>query len=342
MRKLRVLVLADEDLVPPEDVEGLSEQEMAPFQMEYDVITTLRKLGHEVRTLGMRDQLAPLRQVVDEWNPHIAFNILEEFQGETAYDYLVVSYMESIGLAYTGCNPRGLIIARDKSLTKKILSYHRVRVPDFIVIPRRAKIRRPKRLDFPLIVKSLVEEASLGIAQASVVDSDEKLKDRVEFIHETIKTDALVEKFIDGRELYVAVLGHSRLTILPVWELTIENASPNAPLIATWRVKWDMAYQEKIGLSSHAARDLPAGIESKIQKTSKRVYHGLGLSGYARLDYRLSPEGDLYLLEANPNPQLAAREDFASAAKAGGLGYKALIQKVLNLGAQYRACRRAR
>jgi D-alanine-D-alanine ligase len=240
-------------------------------------------------------------------------------------------------MAYTGCNPRGLIFARDKSLTKKILAYHRIRVPEFVVFPRQHKVKRPRRLGFPLIVKSLVEEASLGIAQASVVESDEKLVERVAFIHDSIKTDALVETYIPGRELYVGVLGNDRLLVLPVWELIFNNPPANAPLIATRRVKWDLAYQKKIGLESRAAKDLPENVEKTIAKLSKRIYQTLGLSGYARLDYRLSPEGDLYLLEANPNPQIACGEDFADSALAAGISYEQLLQKILTLGLSYRA-----
>jgi len=327
----------DEDLVPPDDVEGLTDDEIKPWLMEYDVVSTLVSMGHEVYKLGLHDELTSLRAAVEEIKPDIAFNILEEFQGKTTYDYLVVSYLESMGQAYTGCNPRGLIIARDKSLTKKILTYHRIRVPDFVVYPRQRSIKRPRRLDFPLIVKSLVEEASLGIAQASVVENDQKLVERVEFIHNSIGTDALVEKYIEGRELYVGMLGNGRLLVLPVWELSFANLPAGVPQIATRRVKWDYAYQKKIGLKNRAAKNLPNGLEKKVAKISRRIYQTLGLSGYARLDYRLDANGEIYLLEANPNPQIAYGEDFAESAHVAGIPYTELMQKILNLGMTYRA-----
>ena len=327
----------DEDLVPPDDVEGLTDEEIKPWLMEFDVVSTLASMGHDVYKIGLHDELTSLQTEIEELEPDVTFNILEEFQGKATYDYLVVSYLESMGQAYTGCNPRGLIIARDKSLTKKILAYHRIRVPDFTVYPRNRRIKRPPFLDFPLIVKSLVEEASLGISQASVVDNDRKLVERVEFIHNSIGTDALVEKYIEGRELYVGVLGNGRLLVLPVWELSFANLPAGAPRIATRRVKWDYAYQKKIGLKSRAARNLPSGLEKRVAKVSRQVYHTLGLSGYARLDYRLGLDGELYLLEANPNPQIAYGEDFAESAHVAGIPYTELMQKILDLGMAYRA-----
>ncbi len=322
----------DEDLVPPDDLKGVSEKEMEPWRTELDVVSTLVSMGHEVLKVGLRDELAPLRAAIQTWKPDITFNLLEEFQGETTYDYLVVSYLESMGVPYTGCNPRGLILARDKGLSKKILAYHRIRTPDFTVFPMGRKVTRPRRLEFPLFVKSLVEEASLGISQASVVDSDEKLVERVDFIHKSIRTDAIVEKYIPGRELYVGVIGNHRLQVLPVWELHFTNMPEDASLIATRRVKWNKEYQKKRGIESKAAKDLPEGAARHVANVSKRVYRALGLSGYARLDYRLSPEGELYLLEVNPNPQIARGEDLADSAEAAGIPYEKLLQRILNIG----------
>ena len=160
-------------------------------------------------------------------------------------------------LSYTGCNPRGLLLARDKSLSKKLLAYHRIPVPEFEVFRIGRPIRRPKRLNFPLIVKSLTQEASIGISQASVVDSDEKLKERVTFIHESIGTAAIAEQYIEGRELYVGILGNQTLQALPVWELFFTNMPRSAKRIATDRVKWSVKYQKKYGIDSGPAKDLP-------------------------------------------------------------------------------------
>ena len=169
MKKLRVLVLMHEDLIPPDTIEGASDKEIARWKAEYDVVTGLWHLGHEVRPLGMLDDLGVVREAIEQWKPHVAFNLLEEFHGVAVYDQHVVSFLELMRLPYTGCNPRGLMLAHDKALSKKILTYHRISTPRFSVFPLNRRTKRPQRLAFPLLVKSAVEDASLGISQASVV-----------------------------------------------------------------------------------------------------------------------------------------------------------------------------
>ncbi len=273
---------------------------------------------------------------MDEWAPDVAFNLLEEFDGVGVYDAHVASYLEAIRLHYTGSNPRGLMIAHDKALSKMILRYHRIRVPNFAVFPLDRKVRRPKRLGFPLLVKSLTEEGSVGISQASIVYDDAKLTDRVEFVHRHLGTDAIAEEYIDGRELYVGVIGNDRLQTMPTWELLFPKLREDAPRIATGKIKWDYKYQKKIGLFSAAAKDLPEGVDARLSRLAKRIFRALNLSGYARMDLRLTPEGKAYLIEANPNPQLAYGEDFAEAAHAASLPYDVLLQKIINLGLRYR------
>ncbi len=330
-RRLRILVLMHPALVPPESREGYDEREAYVWKTEYDIVTTLRGLGHEVRPLGVADELRPIRTAVAEWKPHLVFNLLEEFYGLGEFDQHVVSYLELLRVPYTGCNPRGLVLARDKALSKKIVAYHRIRAPHFAVIRRGRRVRLPAALAYPLIVKSLTEEASLGIAQASVVDDAARLEERVRFIHESIQSDAIVEEYIEGRELYVGVLGNDRPKVLPVWELLFENLAPGAAAIATARVKHDVDYQEKRGIYQ-AAAELPAATRALVVRTTRRVYRALGLDGYARVDYRLRPDGRLYFLEANPNPEVARGEELASAAEAAGMDYEALLAKIVALG----------
>lgn len=339
MRKLRVLVLMHKEAVPPDNVEELSAKEFEDFKTEYDIMTTLQELGHEVHTLGLVDELAPIRNAITEIKPHIAFNMLEGFRGEVIYDQHVVSYLELMKVPYTGCNPRGLTLSRDKGLSKKIIAYHRISSPDFAVFPVGRKIRRPKRLQFPLFVKSLVEDASFGISQASLVTSDEKLEERVRFVHQQVGTDAIAESFIEGRELYVPVLGNIRLQVLPVWELRVEGLSGDEPLIATERAKFDLAYQDRHGVSFDKAKPLPDGMQSRIDRTSRRIYRALGLSGYARMDFRLNDDGRLFFLEANPNPAIAQDEEVACSANSVGISYEQLIQKIINLGMRRAASR---
>jgi len=220
---------------------------------------------------------------------------------------------------YTGCNPRGLMLARGKDLSKTLVHYHRVPVPAFAVFPKRRKVRRPKRLALPLIVKSLSEDASYGISQASVVDTDEKLAERVAFIHERIGTAAIAEQYIDGRELYVGVLGNERLHVLPIWELNFGNMAPGTWRIATEKVKHDPDYQDRRGILHGPAEDLAPELRARIGNTAKRICRTLGLDGYCRIDFRLSADGIPYYIEANPNPEIAETQELAHSAIHAGL-----------------------
>lgn len=342
MRKSRILLLVHETLLPPDDVSGLTPQQHAEVRTEHDVMSTLRERGHEVVPIGVLDELATLRRALQEFRPKIVFNLLEEFHGLRMFDQNVVSYLELARTAYTGCNPRGLIISRDKALSKKILSYHRLGAPAFFVCKRGRRVRRPKKIGFPLIVKSLVEEASRGISEASVVHNDDKLLERVSFIHESIETDAIVEQYIEGRELYVGMLGNERLTVLPPWELLLENLRADAPYIATRAAKWDLGYQERRGVAIGPAENLSEEIRRRIERTAKRTYRALNLTGYARIDFRLSAGDQLYFLEANANPDIQRDGEFASAALDGGFEYPDLLERVMALGQAYmRALKRA-
>jgi D-alanine-D-alanine ligase len=335
LRKLRILALVQETLIPPDQHRPDEDVKAAPWRMEYDVVHTLRGLGHEVRCLGIGGNLGPIRDAINEFKPEIAFNLLEGFDNVATWDQNVVAYLELLKMPYTGCNSRGLLLGRDKVITKKLLSYHRIAVPDFTVIPRGKTIKRPKRLRFPLFVKSATLDASIGISQASVVGDDDKLRDRVTFIHENTGTDALVETYIEGRELSVGVIGNSRLQALAVWELSFEKMPEESRHIATERLKWSLPYQKKHGIVSGAAKDLPEGVLLRIQELGKRVYRSLLLSGYARVDLRLEEGGRVYVIEANPNPQLARGEDFADSAQKVGIPYGSLLERILQLGLKW-------
>ncbi len=340
MKRLRVLVLMHEDLVPPEQATDHDLTSVA-WRTEYDVVSTLKKLGHDVHPLGVKSDLGVMHSAIEQWKPDIAFNLLEEFDGVAVYDQHVVSYLELLRVPYTGCNPRGLMLARDKVLTKKVLAFHRIPSPDFMEVPQGRTAKRPKQLAFPLIVKSVNEEASLGISQASIVDDDDKLNERVAFVHNSVGSGALIERYIEGREFYVGITGNGHLHVLPVWELIMDKLPDDAKRIATARVKWSRKYQQKYGITSREAGQLPEGKAQEIQDLSKRVYRALGLSGYARIDMRMDVEGRLYVLEANPNPQIAENEDFADSAKKTGYNYKELLQELLIMGLRWRPAKAA-
>ena len=318
-------------LVPPDTLKGQPPEDVHRWKTEFDVVSTLRRIGHEVRALGVQDELNPIRVAAEEWKPDVVFNLLEEFYGLSDFDSHVVSYLELLKLPYTGCNPRGLVLARSKAITKKIATYHRVRVPAFFVVPRGRKTRRPGALRFPLFVKSASEESSLGISQASLVDGDERLAERVRFVHESVGTDAIVEEYIQGRELYVAAIGNERVRTLPVWELDFGKLAETGEPIATERVKHSMEYQKKHGIDARRAENLDANLARSLERITRRAYRMLELDGYARVDYRLTEQGEIYLLEANPNPEIAEKEEFASAALAAGLSYRQLIQRIVSL-----------
>lgn len=332
MKKLKVLCLTHETLIPPENLPAEGSFHNEPWRTEQYVVSTLRRMGHEARLIGVRNELSVIRQAIDEFHPEIVFNLLEEFHDQVLYDQNVVSYLELVPIPYTGCNPRGMILSRDKALARKVLSYHRIPGPDFIVFRRGRKVRRPRSLGFPLIVKSQIEEASLGISQASIVEDDQALIERVTFMHERCRTDVIVEEYIEGRELYVGVLGDERLSVLPIWELSFSNMPDGQARIATRKVKWDPRYQAKHGIVSGPAKDITPDVQQRITTLCKRTYRALGLSGYARLDLRLKETGEPFIIEANPNPEIAYGEDFAAAAEHAGISYEELLQRIVSIG----------
>ena len=334
MKKLRVLALMHDYMVPPDDISG-HDLATVKWKTEFDVASTLEDIGHDVRKLGVKDDLGLIRQAIDDFQPHIAFNLMEAFHEVGVFDMNVVSYLELLRLPYTGCNPRGMVLSRDKALSKKLMAYHRIRVPDFTVFKRGLAIKRPRKLKFPVIVKSLTQEASIGISQASVVEDDSKLRERVQFVHESIGTDAIAERFIDGRELYVGVAGNERLQVFPIWEINLSKLPDGAHRIATDRVKWNVEYQKKHKIETNAATDLSEILSEQIQRVSKRVYRALEMSGYARMDFRLDAHGNFFVMEANANPQLAFGEDFAESAERAGISYEELLQRILNFGLRW-------
>lgn len=341
MKSLRVLVLVHETLVPPASLEGYSDKQIEEFRTEYDVMSHLQKAGHEVRALGLGDNLGDLRNAITEWKPDIAFNLMEEFQGIVTYDQYVVAFLELMKQPYTGCNPRGMMISRDKALAKQILAYHRIPTPNFVLLPRGQRYRIPRKLQFPLFVKSVSEDASLGISQASIVQDADKLKERIEFIHEQTTSDALVEEYIEGRELYVGVMGNERLRTFPVWEMNFGTLPEVMAGIATRKVKWDKKYQTKHGIETGHAKDLPEGAISYLDRLSKRIYRALSLSGYARMDFRMRPDGSVFVLEANANPNISRSEDFAESAAAAEVDYPSLLEQIIRHGCNYKAPWRA-
>jgi D-alanine-D-alanine ligase len=337
MKRSRVLVVLHPSLMPPDTLEGQDPRAIEEWRTEFDVIQTLKASGHEVRALGVLDTITELRTTIADWQPDVVFNLLEEFDGIVSYDQHVVAFLEMLRQPYTGCNPRGLLLSRDKALCKQVFAWHRIPTPLFEVFRRDLRVKIPRRMRYPLFVKSSTDDASQGIAQASVVTNAEQLKERVEFVIEQHKSDVLVEEYIEGRELYVGAMGNQRMTTFPVWELNFGSMGDNGSAIATRKVKWDAKYRARYGIDSAPARDLPAGVQAQIDRLSRRIYRALGLTGYARMDFRMRADGSLFALEANANPHLAREEDFACAAAAAGRDYPALLDSIVKLGLTYPA-----
>jgi D-alanine-D-alanine ligase len=236
------------------------------------------------------------------------------------------------GVPFTGCGATGLTLCKDKGISKKILGYHHIHVPNFVVIPRGQRNLRLKNSTFPMVVKPIKDEASYGISQASFVQTDEQLRDRVAFIHDKYNSDAIAEEYIDGRELYVSLMGNTRLKVFPIRELVFGEVPPDEPKIATYKAKWDDEYRKRWALRNEFADRLEPAVATRIGETCKRIYRLLTIEGYARIDLRLTAQDRLYFIEANPNPHLAADEDFALSADKAGLPYPELIDAIIRLG----------
>jgi D-alanine-D-alanine ligase len=331
-RKLKVLALFDavrpttlnQDLGP--------ELKTADWKTEAGVLAALKELGYPTEHLAIFDDLDLLRQKLQTFSPDVIFNLADQFRNNRAFDQHIVSFLAMNGIPFTGCGASGLTLCKHKGISKKILSYHRIHTPDFVIIPRGKRMLRPKRLKFPILIKPLKEEASYGISQASFVETDEQFQERVEFIHDKTNNDVIAEEYIEGRELYVSVIGNHRLQVFPIRELVFREVPPDEPKIATYRAKWDDAYRERWGLENRFAEGLEPALVRHIESVCKRIYHLLTIDGYARVDLRLNAKNELYFIETNPNPILAPDEDFAQSAMKTGLTYPQLIDRIARQG----------
>lgn len=329
--KLKVLVVFDTAGTPPADQNFSEEFKTYEWKTEAEVVRVLKKMGHEVHMVGIYEEMDILYEKIKEVGPDVIFNLMEHFAGNRRLDQAVVGLYEMMRIPYTGCGSVGLMICRNKGLSKKLLTFHRIKNPPFAVIRKRENFVVPKRIKLPCIVKMANDDASEGISQASLVETYESLKERIKFIHENFNDDALVERFIPGRELYVSAMGNKRIKVFPVREMVFKKV-PNGDLaFATYKTKWDEEYRERWGIANVFA-DLPKEIEENIFHLCKRIYRILRIDGYVRIDLRLTPHNEIVFIEANPNPFLAPDEDFAISAKKANFEFGRLIEKIINLG----------
>jgi D-alanine-D-alanine ligase len=334
VKKKRLKVLALFDAIAPTtlDQDLTAELKTEDWKTEAHVLNALTQLGCDTCHLALFDDLDLLRQKLQAFEPDVIFNLADQFKNNRAFDQNIVSVLAMQGVPFTGCGSTGLTLCKHKGISKKILSYHRIHVPGFVVVARGQRISRPKHLKFPILVKPLKEEASLGISQASFVENDDQFKERVQFIHEKYDNDVIAEEYIEGRELYVSILGNHRLQVFPIRELIFKEVPPDEPKIATYTAKWDEQYRQRWGLLNQFAEGLDPAVVRQIESTCRRIYRLLTIDGYARLDLRLTAQNEVYFIEANPNPILAEDEDFAQSALKMGLSYAQLIERILRLG----------
>jgi D-alanine-D-alanine ligase len=336
---MRILVLFDvhRPIGPDEtfSVRSLRTEEEKPT--EADVLACLRKLGHEVETLAVFDDVKVVFDKIESFKPDIVFNLCETFFSDRAHEPNIPALLELMKVPYTGAGPDALLLCKDKALAKKLLSFHRIRVARFLVSSRERPLKRLGRFAYPAFVKPIGEESSDGIARASLAKNEEEALERARFLHERFESDALVEEYIDGRELYLGVLGNKRLTVFPPREIFFgEPPQEDAPRFATAKAKWDDAYRKKWKIRNGPAGPLPQGLERRLADLARRVYRILNIRGLGRIDVRLTQKGEVVVIEANPNPSLAKEDDFAQAAAQVGIGYEALIQKILENAIRWR------
>lgn len=300
------------------------------WKNENDVRKALLHLGHKVVPYGLFNNLEEFIHLVKTEKPDLVFNMSEAFSGVRAHEPHITALMQLVGVPFTGTGPMSLQLCKDKGLTKVILKHHGISTPDFCVVKKNKSLKDLKKIKYPAFVKPLQLESSEGISQSSYVENEKQARERVKFIHLKFKADAIVEEFIDGREMYVSLLGNEKLLSFPPRELFFKKMNNDEPKFATYKSKWDLAYRKKWGIDSGWAKDVSEPLQKKIEITCKKIYKLLGLQGFGRIDLRLRGE-EIYFLEANPNPSIAKSEDYALSASRGGLDYDELISKIVSL-----------
>ena len=290
--------------------------------------------GHSSRRLAVDDTVQPLIDELTQEQPDLVFNLAESFRGKSALESNVAALLNLLDLRYTGSSPAGLILAGDKTLTKKVLTFHSIQTAKFATMYR-GQVDWAGDIKFPLLVKPPQEDASLGITQKSVVNDVKELLDVISSTQQEYQSAVLVEEFIDGREFYVGVIGNSKVEALPIIELDFSKFPPGLPKIASWEAKWGDDGDEKgaefEGTKAIFPTDLPEELTKKIQQVAVDSFQALRLRDYARVDLRVTASEEVYVIEANPNCYLEQQSEFARAAQKSGLEYAALIARIVDL-----------
>ena len=294
----------------------------------------LRSLDHQVSRVGADRDVEPVVSALRRAAPELVVNIAESFRGKSALESNVAALLNLLDLRYTGSSPAGLLLAGDKTLTKKVLRFHGILTPEFATLYRGA-VDWAGELAFPVIVKPPQEDASLGITTGSVVHEIKDLFARIDALQAEYQQPVLVEQFIDGREFYVGVLGNLNAEALPVMELDFSGFPADRPRIASWGAKWgengDGSGAEYAGTRSIFPADLDPELAARMQHVAVEAFDALRLRDYARIDLRVTASGEIYVIEVNPNCYLEREAEFARAAERGGMNYQALIARIIQL-----------
>lgn len=294
-----------------------------------EIFDALAKLGHEPSYLVVdgRDQsLLALARC----NADLIFNLTESYAGDDTKDMHLAAYLELLDMPYTGASPHALYLAQDKSLAKKVFQFHEIRTP-FFAVSYKGRLDHAHDIEFPLIVKPLSEDGSIGIEAASVVSSVKELMERIDYIHAQFDSPALIEEYIEGREIYAAILGSDKPEPLPLVELDLSKLPEGTPRIASTEVKWEKDTEAYKRTRSHIVEDLDEKTTAKLQETAVAAYQALKLRDYGRIDMRLTAKGQVYVIEANPNPWLSSGAEFAMAARKSGRTYTDLMRDIVDL-----------
>jgi D-alanine-D-alanine ligase len=296
-----------------------------------EVSAAVEALGHHALTLGFDDDVVAVAGRLRDEAPDLVFNLTESFAGASALDSSIASLLNLLHLRYTGSSHSGLLLAGDKVLAKRILSFHGIRTPEFAVL-HRGTLENAEALEFPVIVKPPQEDASIGIAATSVARDLNELLVCIDEIQRQHPGPVLVERFIEGREFYVGILGNEQAEALPPAELDMSAFPDGVPRIATWAAKWEAEDETGHGRIVFP-EDLDVRMAERMREAAVGAFRALRLRDYARVDIRLDGAGEPFVLEVNPNCYLAYGEVFAEAAARTGLAYEALIGRILELAA---------
>ncbi len=329
MKSLKIILLFDLSVKISQD-QYSNYWNTPDWKTEKDVKKALIKLGHQVIPYGIHDDIVPFIELVKSQKPDLVFNMSEAFSGKRDFEPNMTALMQLVGVPFTGAGPMSLQLCKDKGLTKVILNYHQIKTPQFLVVKKSKSIQSLKKFKYPAIIKPLQLESSEGISQVSYVENEKEAKARIKFIHDKYSVDAIMEEFIDGREVYVSVLGNDKLNVFPPREMFFKQVPEDEPKFATYKSKWDQDYRKKWGIDSGWASDMPEATQKKLFDICKKIYRVLGIQGFGRIDLRIK-DNEIYFIEANPNPSIAKKEDYALSAHKGGVEYEDLIAKIVSL-----------